>query len=124
MSKKFIGFNTIGRIFPPFRLTGVELIKRDLLNHFQTRVGERVMNPEFGTIIYDLLMNPQDAETRRLIIEEAVRVVSTEPRVTLADVDVQEYEQSIVVAIDLIFTPDRVRDSLYVTYKLNIENTA
>ena len=66
----FIGFNTVGRLFPPFKLTDVDLVKRDLLNHFNTRRGERVMNPEFGTIIYDLLMDPQDPQTRNALLQE------------------------------------------------------
>ena len=34
-----------------FRLTDAELIKRDLLNHFAIRKGEKLENPNFGTII-------------------------------------------------------------------------
>lgn len=115
------GFNTVGRNFPPFGLTDVELVKRDLLNHFNTRFGERVMNPEFGTVIFDLLMDPQDPQTRNLILEDALRIIAAEPRVRLASLDVQEFEHQIILAIDLVFIAARVQDSLFVTYKLNIE---
>jgi phage baseplate assembly protein W len=34
------------------------LIKQDLINRLSVRKGERVENPEFGTIIYDVLFEP------------------------------------------------------------------
>lgn len=79
------------------------------------------MNPEFGTVIFDLLMDPQDPQTRNLILEDALRIIAAEPRVRLASLDVQEFEHQIILAIDLVFIAARVQDSLFVTYKLNIE---
>ena len=35
----------------------VELVKQDLLNHIYTSKGQRVMNPEYGSIIWDLLFD-------------------------------------------------------------------
>ena len=42
------------------------------MNHFGTRKGERVMVPEFGTIIYDMLMEPMDSKVKKLIIDDAI----------------------------------------------------
>lgn len=117
----FKGFSTINKLFPPYRLTDIELVKRDLLNHFTTRRGERVMNPEFGTIIFDLLMDPQDPLTRQLIIDDAKRVVRSDPRVSLVSTKIQEVDQAIVIAIELIYVPSNITDTLYVQYKFNIQ---
>ena len=56
MATIFKGFSTIDKIRAPYSLFDQELIKRDLLNEFQTRRGERLMKPNFGSIIHDLLM--------------------------------------------------------------------
>lgn len=117
----FKGFSTINKLFPPYRLTDIDLVKRDLLNHFTTRRGERVMNPEFGTIIFDLLMDPQDPLTRQLIIDDAKRVVRSDPRVSLVSTKIQEVDQAIVIAIELIYVPSNITDTLYVQYKFNIQ---
>ena len=63
MATIFKGFSTIDKIRAPYSLFDQELIKRDLLNEFQTRRGERLMKPNFGSIIHDLLMEPEDTIT-------------------------------------------------------------
>ena len=52
----FIGFNTIDNPQPPFTLTDINLVKRDILNHLETNLGERVMLPTYGSRIHQLLM--------------------------------------------------------------------
>ena len=63
MATIFKGFSTVDKIRAPYSLFDQELIKRDLLNEFQTRRGERLMKPNFGSIIHDLLMEPEDTIT-------------------------------------------------------------
>ena len=41
-----------------FKLYDFDLIKQDLINRLSVRKGERVENPEFGTIIYDVIFEP------------------------------------------------------------------
>ena len=36
-----------------FKVYDFECVKQDLINRLSVRKGERVENPEFGTIIYD-----------------------------------------------------------------------
>ena len=40
-----------------FKLYDFEVAKQDLINRLSIRKGERVENPEFGTIIYDAILN-------------------------------------------------------------------
>lgn len=118
----FIGFNTIGRNFPPFSLVDIELVKRDLLNEFYTRLGERVMQPDFGTIIFDLLMEPSDNITKSAILEDAIRIIKKEPRVTLNTVDVTDFDDAIIIEITITYTPHNLQESLYVTYQRSTGN--
>lgn len=114
---KFIGFSTVGRLAPPYTLTDIDLVKRDLLNEFETRLGERVMKPEFGTIIYDLLMEPADDVTLDAVEKDAIRILQKDPRVRIVDVTVKNFTDSITIEIDLLYTPQNLQESLYVTYQ-------
>ena len=52
------GISTVNNNFGSIKLTDTDLIKRDLLNHFALRKGEKLMNANFGTSIRDLIMDP------------------------------------------------------------------
>ena len=114
----FTGFSTVGKNGGPYTLTNIELVKRDLLNHFNTPMGSRVMHPDFGTRIYELLFDPFDDYTRNAIMEDVVRVIQTEPRVELVDLDVYADQQALTILITLLFKPEAVTEDLYVTYSI------
>ena len=115
--EQYIGFSTVGKDEAPFRLVDIELVKRDLLNAFETRRGERVMRPDFGTVIFDLLFDPFDEETKALVIEDAVSIIGRDPRVTLISIDAKELETVLRVEIELQFTPQDVVDNLFIEYE-------
>ena len=52
-------------------LHDVSLIKQDIINHFHIRQGEKLSDPEFGTIIWDILYEPL-TETLKEIIAKNV----------------------------------------------------
>lgn len=119
----FVGFNTVNQPNPPYSLTNLELVKRDILNHFATPMGARLMLPNFGTRIFDLLFDPFDEYTRNAIIEDAVRVISEEPRVQLVSVDVFQEDQALNVIMVVLFKPESVTDNLFVTFSLKNKET-
>ena len=114
----FVGFNTVGQPNPPYSLTNIDIVKRDLNNHFATPLGARVMLPGFGTRIYELLFDPFDEYTKNAIIEDAVRVVQSEPRVELVNIEVYEEDQSLTVEMVLLFKPESITDNLFVSFTL------
>lgn len=114
----FVGFNTVDQLTPPYSLTNIELVKRDLSNHFATPIGSRVMLPTFGTNIYNFLFDPFDEYTKGAIIEDAIRVVQSDPRVELVNIDVFQTDQALNIVLELLFQPESVTDSLYVSFSL------
>ena len=118
-SPSFIGFSTLNKKKPPYTLTDFELVKTDLLNHFSTRLGERVMLPGFGTIIYDLLMDPLDDTTRELIIEDATRVIEEEPRVKIDSIKLTEQDSTILLETQLIYLPSGITESLAIQFDID-----
>jgi phage baseplate assembly protein W len=83
----------------------IDLIKRDLLNHFHTRKGERVMLPTYGTIIWDKLFDPFTEMVKQEIVDDVIRIVRTDTRVSLKAVDVSVSDHGIKVAIELKYEP-------------------
>ena len=118
---KFRGFSTVERARPSFNLTGVELVKRDLLNTFYTKRGERVMRPNYGSAIWDHLMDPSTAELDSIIKNDIKKIVSSEPRVKLLNVQVYVLDYTISAEIELKFLPGGQTDSLYLNYVREIE---
>ncbi len=107
MEKKyFIGYSTIGnRTTRNWTLYDLDLIKRDLLNHFQTRVGERLMRPTFGCEIWNYIHEPLTPDIVSLIENEVTRIVNLDARTEVRKIRVQTYEHGVVVLTDLFYRP-------------------
>lgn len=117
-----IGFSTVEKQGPPFRLVDLDLAKADLRNAFLTRRGERVMRPTFGSIIHDLIFEPFDEETEQAVIEDAVKIIREDPRFQTVSIDVTDLEHSLRLDIVLNYVPLDVVSSLQVEFdKTNTE---
>jgi phage baseplate assembly protein W len=100
MAILYKGFSTVGRN-KKFRLTDFELIKQDLINHFQIRKGEKLMNPNFGTIIWNVLYDPFTPELKSAIIADIKAIAAYDPRVSIDNVIVTEYETGIQIELEM-----------------------
>lgn len=96
------GFSTVDPNNKASKLYDYDLIKQDILNHFNTRRGSRVMNPEFGSIIWNLLMEPLTETTRQLLVQDVKKICSTDPRVHPLEININEYEQGYLIEITLM----------------------
>ena len=121
MVAKFRGFNTVDKIRAPYTLDGRDLVKRDLLNTFYTKKGERVMRPEYGSIIWDLLMNPDDTATEKEIRDDVLRVIDGDPRVDHLNTTIIYMDHTIRLEIDLKYLLLNDSDILYLEYSKEIE---
>jgi len=109
------GFSTIG-LDNKWKLGDVELVKRDILNQFQTRRGERLMNPEFGSVIWELMFEQMDEDIREAIIDDAKRIVSSDPRVVARAITVQEFEHGFQIEMDLYLVDRDISSALFVQF--------
>lgn len=112
---RYRGFSTINQI-KKFRLNDIELIKRDLLNHFAIRKGEKLMNPNFGSIIWSVIFEPLTADVKALVVEDIRRVIGYDPRVRIDGVLVNQLDIGLQVQIDLTFLPDNLSDRLQIQF--------
>ena len=116
MATIFKGFNTIDNNKAPFNLTDEDLIKRDLLNHFYTKRGERFMRPNFGSIIHDIIMNPLDGMTVSDIKEDVEKIIESDSRVNLDDIRVLVEDQTVRCEVDITFNILKSSDTLYLEF--------
>lgn len=115
------GFSTIEKT-KNFRLTDFELVKRDLINHFNIRKGEKLMNPSFGTVIWDMIFEPLDEDSKTVIIQDIQRIIANDPRVVAENVLVTTYERGIQIEIQLVYVSRDQRDVLSLQFD-NQSNT-
>lgn len=101
LSQVYKGFSTVDVTNYGGKLYDFDLIKQDILNHFNTRKGERLMNPTFGTIIWDLLMEPLTEEIRDLLATDVTDICNFDPRVYPSQIKINEYEQGYLIEITL-----------------------
>lgn len=96
MATIFSGFSTVGSTQQQhYKMYDIKLVCQDLYNHFNTRLGERVMRPDFGCAIWDYFMEPFTESLENKIVNEAVRIVSAESRVTLLNMSIVQFEAGI-----------------------------
>lgn len=114
--KKYKGFSTVNTNTENFNLYDFELIKQDLFNHFYTRQGERLMQPAFGTIIWDLLFEPLTPEVKNLVLENINQIVNYDPRVKAENVVVTAYDQGIQVQCTLVFLSYNIAQTLQLRF--------
>tara|TARA_X000000950_G_scaffold167482_1_gene204536 strand:- start:18735 stop:19214 length:480 start_codon:yes stop_codon:yes gene_type:complete len=86
-------------------VSDMDLIKQDLLNHFYTRKGERLMSPEFGSIIQDMVFEPLDEDNKELILEDVKNVVESDPRLILETAFLDQLENGLRVNIQAKVKP-------------------
>lgn len=104
MAILYRGFSTINRS-KKFRVTDIDLVKQDLINHFSIRKGEKLMQPNFGSIIWSLLFEPMDDHVNSLIVDDVKRIVGYDPRLGLQNITVVTQDHGLQIELDLLFIP-------------------
>jgi len=116
MAATYRGFSTVDQAKPSYNLRDIELVKRDLLNHFHTRKGERVMLPNFGSNIQDYIFEPLVDHILEDLRADVRSIIDAEPRVEFIDMHVLESGHLIKIAVELLFKPGDVADTLYLDF--------
>jgi phage baseplate assembly protein W len=85
------GFSTVNRDFGPYGLADNDLIVQDFLNNLNIRKGEKLMNPDFGCIIWDRLFDPLTPALKNEITKNIQDIISYDPRLsTVSSTTIQE----------------------------------
>ena len=94
----------------------MQIIKQDIINHFHIRQGEKLENPEFGTIIWDILFEPFTDDLKQLIIEDVSEIINYDPRVNVDSVTVDTYESGIQIDCTLTYLPYSITETMRIKF--------
>ena len=95
-----------------FKLYDIDLVKQDLINHFYIKKGEKLQNPEFGTIIWDTIFEPFTEETKKLIADDVETIVNYDPRVVVDAVSIDSTEMGMRIEASVTYLPFNVSDKM------------
>jgi len=95
-----------------FKVYDFECAKQDLINRLSVRKGERVENPEFGTIIYDLLFEPFTEALKDAITEDITANLNADPRIGTEEITVVEADHGIAIQATLKYIPLDITEKL------------
>jgi len=114
--RMYRGFSTVSTNTQNFALYDFELIKQDLINHFHVRQGERLMNPTYGCVIWDLLFEPLTAELKEVILQNVNQIVNFDPRIQAENVLVTTYDTGIQIEAMLKYVPYNLQEKLQIQF--------
>lgn len=117
------GYNTVDNNTTKTRIEDADLIRRDLINHFNIRKGEKLMRPEFGTIVWDLLFEPLTEDVQQAIIDDVKQVVNYDPRITVEKILVDSYDNGILIEASIRFKNSNQSDVLNLKFDQNLTFT-
>ena len=102
-----------------FKLYDFECAKQDLINRLSVRKGERVENPEFGTIIYDCIFEPFTDALKDAILEDITQNLNADPRISTEEIRVSAEEHGIAVKATITYVPLNITEKLKFSFDEN-----
>jgi phage baseplate assembly protein W len=99
-----------------FKLYDYELVKQDIINHFKIRKGEKLENPKFGTIIWDMLFEQFTNDVREAIAKDVQEIINFDKRVQVNSITVDTTEQGMRIEAELVYLPLNIVDTLVLDF--------
>jgi phage baseplate assembly protein W len=115
MTITYRGFSTL-QSRKNYVLTDFELARQDLINYFNIRRGEKLMQPSFGSIIWDQLFEPLDEATQQLITADVTKIVSYDPRLSVGQVAVTQEDHGFLIQLTLAYVPTNQQATLMLNF--------
>ena len=106
------GMSTVNPDNVTFSLYDISLIKQDLINHFHIRQGEKLSNPEFGTIIWDALFEPLTEPLKEAITQNVTKIINSDPRTNVNSILIDQYEKGIQIECTITYLPFNISETL------------
>lgn len=95
-----------------FKLYDIDLVKQDLINHFYIRKGEKLENPEFGTIIWDMLFEQFTEDVKNMIAKDVEDIINYDPRIAVNEVQIDSTDQGIRIQADVTYIPFNINERM------------
>ncbi len=95
-----------------YKLYDIDLVKQDLMNHFYIRKGEKLENPEFGTIIWDMLFEQFTEEVKNMIAKDVEEIINYDPRMVVNEVQIDSTDIGIRIQADITYIPFNINEKM------------
>jgi phage baseplate assembly protein W len=95
-----------------YKLYDIDLVKQDLLNHFYIRKGEKLENPAFGTVIWDMLFEQFTEDVKNIIAKDVEDIINYDPRIAVNEVQIDSTDQGIRIQADIVYIPFNVNERM------------
>jgi phage baseplate assembly protein W len=115
-TKTYKGFSTISPDASSFALYDLALIKQDILNHFHIRQGEKLNDPTFGTVIWDVLFEPLTEELKQLVAKNVEDIINYDPRVRADQVIITQYDSGLQIECRLTYLPYYIQEAIQLKF--------
>jgi phage baseplate assembly protein W len=95
-----------------YKLYDIDLVKQDLINHFYIRKGEKLENPAFGTVIWDMLFEQFTEDVKNIIAKDVEDIINFDPRIAVNEVQIDSTDQGIRIQADIVYIPFNVNERM------------
>lgn len=112
------GFNST-KLKSNFKEYDIDLVKQDIINHFYIRKGEKLENPEFGTVIWDLLFDPLTEDLKNTITKDVEEIINYDPRISVNAIIIDSTEQGIRIEAEVTYIPFNVIERMTFDFDRN-----
>lgn len=102
-----------------YKLYDIDLVKQDLINHFYIRKGEKLENPEFGTVIWDMLFEQFTDDVKNIIAKDVEDIVNYDPRLLVNEVQIDNTDQGIRIQADITYIPFNINERMTFEFDKN-----
>ena len=102
-----------------YKLYDIDLVKQDIINHFYIRKGEKLENPEFGTVIWDMIFEQFTEQVKQIIAKDVEDIINYDPRIAVNAVTVDSTDQGIRVEADITYIPFNINERMTFDFDKN-----
>jgi len=116
IQRAYRGISTVNNNNTKFALFDLALIKQDIINHFHISKGEKLENPDYGTIIWSVLHDPFTDSLKTAIIEDVNNIFDSDPRINADKVVVTPYESGLQIEVELTYLNYNISEKLRLNF--------
>jgi phage baseplate assembly protein W len=110
------GVSTVNPDNRSFSTYDINLIRQDIINHFHIRKGEKIYNPDFGTIIWNILFEPFTNVVKEAVASDVADILNSEPRITVDSLNIVEKDYGLQVLASVTYKTYNISETLQLNF--------
>ena len=79
------------------------------------------MQPNFGSIIWNIMFEPLTEEIRSIIVQDVKKVVSYDPRTQVDNVLVTQFDYGLQIEVELSYIPTNQTETVIFNFDSNTQ---